>query len=202
MGCEMVDFKFTTNWFEANANYWDILKAHLVKHFENDLNCLDIGTFEGRSAVWMAQNLIGANGSLHIVDPVKDHYKKNLLHNISALPNSNLVKLHTGDSVTELPAIYKEFGEYFHFIYIDAGKTAADNCLNALVAERMLHKNGLLVVDDYLWGGHLIDQRLSPKLGIDMYSNLSLLTAPQNTPRSQAVFLKVFDNEKLENSNK
>lgn len=198
----MTSFKFTTEWFEANSSYWNLLKSHLVKNFGSDLNCVDVGAFEGRSLVWMAENLIGNDGSLHVIDPVKESYKDNLLHNLNVLTNNEKVELHTGDSVTELPRLYKKHGEYFHFIYIDAGKTAADNCLNALIAERMLHKNGLLVIDDYLWGGTTIDPRLSPRLGIDMFSNLSLLTVPQNTPRTQAVFLKVFDNDKLNDANK
>ena len=198
----MPDYRFTTKWFEANAKYWDILKTHLTKNFGSDLRCVDVGTHEGRSAVWMAENLVGTNGSIHIVDPVRENYKDNLLHNLSVIPNPKQTNLLAGDSVIELPRLLGEYGEYFHFIYIDAGKTASDNCLNALIAERMLLKNGLLVVDDYLWGEPNVDQRLSPRLGIDVYSSLSLLTTPQNTPRTQAVFLKVFNNETLDSANK
>ena len=66
----------------------------------------------------------------------------------------------------------------------------------------MLKKGGLLVIDDYLWKDNSDDARLSPKLGIDLFSSLTLLTQMQNTPRTQAAFLKTFDNKKMTDANK
>ena len=199
----MSNYKFTTKWFEKTATgYWDTLKKYLVEKFGHNLNCLDVGAYEGRSAIWMADNLIGSDGSLHIIDILKDSYKDNLMFNLGQIEKQNSIKLHDGDSIIKLPILLDQLGEYFHFIYIDAGKTAADNCLNSLIAERMLKKGGLLVIDDYLWKDSSDDARLSPKLGIDLFSSLTLLTQMQNTPRTQAAFLKIFDNKKMTDANK
>lgn len=199
----MKEYSFSNNWFDATAaHYWDRLKKHLLKTFQTNLNCLDIGTYEGRSAIWMVENLIKDSGSLHIVDPLRDDYKSTLLRNISKTGIEERIFLHEGDSIIELPKILEEKSEYFSFIYIDAGKTASDNCLNALLAERMLKVGGILVIDDYLWGKPGIDFRYAPRLGIDSYASLTLLTELQNTPRTQAVFIKHSSNGTLLVANK
>lgn len=198
----MTDFKFTTQWFEATAlGYWAVLQTYVNNKFGNNANCLDVGTYEGRSAVWMAENLIGTDGELHIVDPMKGNYVTNLEHNLKLIERQFRVITHAGDSVIELPKLLSGRGEFFHFIYIDAGKTATDNCLNALLCERLLVVGGLLIIDDYLWSDGSSDIRRSPKFGIDVYSNLTMLTKPQNTPRTQAVFTKTLPNEILYKAN-
>ena len=194
----MTKYTFTNSWFESTAEpYWPSLKQYLNNSFGENLNCLDVGTYEGRSAVWMAENLVGSSGSVHLVDPLKGPYKEILLENIEAVPNKERVLLHALDSVIAMPKLFEEYGEHFHFVYIDAGKSASDNCLNALIGERLLVKGGLLVIDDYLWSRGDADLRRCPKLGVDLYSSLTLLTSMQNTPRTQAVFKKEFDNQAL-----
>lgn len=195
-------YKFSTDWFEGNAGYyWGQLGDYLKNTFGENCDCLDVGTFEGRSAVYMIENFLGRTGALHIIDPLRESYHPILLKNLEYTGAIDRVHIHAGDSVIELPKLLEIRPESFQLIYLDAGKTASDNCLNALISERLLCKGGLLVIDDYLWLGNNHDPRYCPRLGIDFYSTLTILTRISGTPRTQAVFIKHSSNETLLDAN-
>lgn len=45
-------YDFTTNWFKPDLPQWQ----RLIKEFvTKPVNCLEIGCFEGRSAVWILE---------------------------------------------------------------------------------------------------------------------------------------------------
>lgn len=47
-------YDFTTNWFKPNLSQWQ----RLVEEFSTkQVNGLEIGCFEGRSAVWILENI-------------------------------------------------------------------------------------------------------------------------------------------------
>lgn len=53
-------YDFTTNWFEPALPQW----PRLIQEFSaKPVNCLEIGCFEGRSAVWILENVCTHPGS-------------------------------------------------------------------------------------------------------------------------------------------
>jgi predicted O-methyltransferase YrrM len=88
----------------------------------------------------------------------------------------------------------------FDFVYIDAGKTAGDNIVNLILAERLLKVGGILVVDDFNWD-KLSDPRYCPKLGITSFMNITLLSEVF-MEGYQMVFKKIKDNNELIKHNK
>lgn len=199
----MKNYQFTSDWFSAaGGRYWEVFVSYLHNKFGQGLIVADVGSYEGRSAIWMIENLISSGGEIHIVDSIRGEVAERLFHNIKESGiEQERVLLHAGDSVIKLPKLLETHAEKFHFIFIDAGKSAADNLLNALIAERLLAVGGVLVIDDYSWAKAHMDPRVSPKLGINLFSSVTLLMAENETPRTQASFVKIKDNNSLFHTN-
>lgn len=170
----MTNYQFTTDWFSHNIPEWNKLADHLHQEFGNDLNCLEVGTWEGRSALYMLDNFVGS-GQLTVIDQFHspEAYRR-YLANINLNLKKERVKTLTGLSIVEMSRLLSEKQE-FHFIYIDAGKTAVDNLANLIIGERLLKVGGIMVVDDYGWNKDS-DPKLCPKLGIDCFQQVSLLS--------------------------
>src|SRR5262245_25169347 len=50
------DYHYTFDWFSHNIPVWEQHLAHLAGR--SDLRCLEIGSFEGRSAVWLLTHIL------------------------------------------------------------------------------------------------------------------------------------------------
>lgn len=196
----MSEYEFTADYLSHNIWRWEKIYQYLSSNFGSDLNCLEIGTFEGRSAIYLLDNFVGDSGKLTVIDqfkynPVKSRY----LRNMNFHPKHNQVKTLIGLSFIELAKLYEQQSE-FDFIYIDAGKSAGDNLVNLMLAERILKVGGIIVVDDYQWD-NLPDPKHCPRLGIDSFIKLTLLSEVF-MEGYQMVFKKIKDNEELKKFNK
>ena len=96
---------FTVDWFSHNIPSWDIY----LNNFKNkpNLNFLEIGSFQGRSTVWLLENILtDENSSITCIDTfegsIEHHiYSKNELinlfdifvHNVSTFKNKiNIIR--------------------------------------------------------------------------------------------------------------
>ena len=197
----MTKYEFTTDMFSANAEKWNDIRTHLKQNFGDNLHCIDVGSFEGQSAMYMSDNLIGDNGSLTIID--LGNKIKTLYKNILASNKSKQIVTFIGDSVEMLPKLLSD-KEKYHFIYIDAGKNSCDNLTNLLIAERLLVVNGVVIVDDYntemrKWPKK--EMRLNPKLGVDLFLQVTLLCEPYDLTGYQAIIIKTKDNKSIKVNN-
>ena len=91
----MTDYKFTQDWFSHNIPVWEQLATLLPEH----KSFLEIGSFEGRSAVWIIENMMNPGDWIDCVDTWEgsEEHKNGELngaearfdHNIIAVLNCN-----------------------------------------------------------------------------------------------------------------
>ncbi len=167
---EGVEYEFTTDWFSWNIPVWEKLFAP-VKGAAN-LRYLEVGVYEGRSALWMLENVLtDSTASVTGIDPFDGPYKDRCISNIEKSGASEKVTLITGYSqlvMRELPL------NSYDIIYID-GAHAKDAVMeDAVLSWRLLKDGGLLIFDDYRWAGSMVSSGIdedtdAPKLALDPF---------------------------------
>jgi len=176
----MSDYQYTKDWFGWAPRVWEQLIPHLParKHF------LEIGAFEGRSAVWTVEKMMEDGGEIYCIDT----WEGGAEHTLEDMNGAEIrfdqnMELITGNymerkvnkckglSTTWLPAIAQE-KLLFDFIYIDGSHLAKDVLTDACMSWPLLKKNGFMVFDDYMWKppGFSINQR--PKSAVDAFVNM------------------------------
>jgi predicted O-methyltransferase YrrM len=111
-------------------------------------NILEIGTYTGYSAIWMA-GAMPEGGKLHTID--KNEELEDMMHRYFEKAGlTDKIVLHIGDALDIIPTLQ----ETFDMVYIDADK---ENYLNyyEMVIEKT-RKGGLIVADNVLWHGKVI----------------------------------------------
>lgn len=127
------------NWSEWLGSY---------KNKEN-LNFLEIGSQEGRSAVWFLTAILTHQTSrLTCIDPMWDNNESTFKHNIELTGAADKVRLIKKNSEEAL--LYLKENS-FDFIYIDGSHMAINVLADSIYSWQLLKKNGLLLFDDYLW---------------------------------------------------
>ncbi|PWU05250.1 MAG: class I SAM-dependent methyltransferase [Verrucomicrobia bacterium] len=168
---------FTTDWFSNNIEVWDTYKTEFDR--KPNIRCLEIGSWEGRSSLYIARNYCnGPDSRLYCIDTwegSKEHsdelriglYER-FLGNTKDLRKKKRIVAHRGYSkevLLELSAkINKGKGRKFNFIYIDGSHEAKDVLMDAVLAWELLEEGGILIFDDYGWCG---DSHHCPKPAID-----------------------------------
>jgi SAM-dependent methyltransferase len=139
--------RYTQDWFSYHEEHWSRHFGHLSGR--PGLQAVEIGSFEGRSACWIVQNLLtGENSRLICVDPFADYLgqEANFDHNVlTAGCGERIVKLR-GRSHQLLPHLA---AESFDFIYVDGSHQMLDVLQDAAMCWRLVRSGGLLVFDDY-----------------------------------------------------
>lgn len=74
---------------------------------------------------------------------------KSIEQNLINLPNLNSLKLIKGDTNKILPDYYKNFHNYFDFIFIDGGHSIETISNDFNFSLKMIKKNGYIILDDY-----------------------------------------------------
>jgi predicted O-methyltransferase YrrM len=161
-------YEFTSDWVGRNVVHWE--KALASMKGKADLRALEVGSYEGRSAVWFLENILThPRSSITCVDifgiPVVE---ARFDRNTSAAKFSNKIVKFKGRSDEAL----KQFKPAsFDFIYIDGSHVAKDVLVDAVLAWELLKPGGVIIFDDYEWNGR--DARLGrhrrPMLAIDAF---------------------------------
>lgn len=167
-------YKFTRDWFSAN-NAQPLFKAIFEKILAKTSSpkVLEIGTYEGRSAIFTLENL--PNSELHCVDTFegsnvhtneeREGVWDRFMHNCAEFIKEGRLNVHRGDSKFVLADLLVSEGlrEFFDMIYVD-GDHSASGVMHDLVQSWMLLKSGgFLICDDYIWEVSIkIDNTPSP----------------------------------------
>lgn len=176
----MSDYKFTKDWFHWAPKVW----THLHPLMPNKTKFLEIGSYEGRSAVWLLEHMVEEGGELFCVDTweggeehVNDDMKgaeDRFHHNINIakqkFPNRAVFTFRS-TSVEALAAMHATKTSKFDFIYIDGSHIAKDVLTDACMSWPLLKKDGVMVFDDYLWGDMSRPNHV-PKSAIDAFVNI------------------------------
>jgi SAM-dependent methyltransferase len=155
------------------ANNW-MRFVNVAEHSAKPIKYLEIGAFYGANLISVANSYAShPNSELHAVDPWEDYneypeYKgeqpsihATFLSNIMKSGSQNKITVHRGYSNLEVP---KFEDAYFDIIYIDGNHNPEYVLEDAVLCFRKLKPNGMLIFDDYGWGGPDLTQK-----GIDAF---------------------------------
>src|SRR3989339_675257 len=152
-------YHFQADWFSHNIPVWEKLLAE----FKNRLNLrfLEVGTFEGQSAIWVINNILTHPSSKIVcVDTFEgssEHpgmgidisaIETTFRHNVAVARGEERVEIRKGYSREILRTLPLTS---FDFAYIDGSHLAADVLTDAVLTFPLLKKGGILVFDDYHW---------------------------------------------------
>lgn len=174
-------FQFTEDWFLPHPPTW--LK-HVVPHMPNGapIACMEIGSYEGLSATWIAENMLThPESTLHCLD----HWlgggtlKGRFIHNLNLTGKGTQVTPMHGKAYASLIQL-NYLKHAFDFIYIDGDHQAKAALQDAALCWPMLKQGGIMVFDDYPWqfpegyqGSSVSPAPLiPPKPGVDAFLEL------------------------------
>ena len=180
----MTDYQFTKDWFSWAPQVWEQLIPHLPGE-GGDREFLEIGSFEGRSAVWIVENMMQDGDILGCIDTWEggeEHGEENMGsveerfdHNIAVLcakyPERYTDKYKSTSTAALAEIMQGGRKPTFEFIYIDGSHIAKDVLTDACMAWALLKPKGIMVFDDYMWGDPR-DILHRPKPAIDAFTNL------------------------------
>lgn len=178
-------YQYTNDWFKYAEAIWPELIKHLPAR-NGRRRFLEIGSYEGRSAVWIMEHAMIPGDQLVCVDTWKGGEEHSSI-DMSAVEkrfdaNIELAKYRAGkhdvqkvksESIIELANQLRTMkdGELFDFIYIDGSHQAPDVLADAVLAWKLLKLGGIMVFDDYLWGDPRVPLH-RPKIAIDAFMNI------------------------------
>jgi predicted O-methyltransferase YrrM len=143
----MPGYTFTTDHVSPHQAVWTNCLGALAGL--PDVRMLEIGSFEGRSALWFLENILtGEGSSITCVDGFWAPYGEIFDRNISASGRERQVTKLAGRSEVVLPAL-ADAG--FDVVYIDAGHREQEVRDDAREAWRVAKPGGILIFDDYGW---------------------------------------------------
>ncbi len=111
---------------------------------------LEVGTFTGYASLWMAQAL-SDDGLLHTIDR-NEELEDRVRSYFNESGVDHRIVYHLGDAREVIPTL----SETFDLVFIDADKDNYEHYY-ALIIDKV-RENGLIVVDNVLWGGKVISE--------------------------------------------
>jgi len=131
------------------------------------IRMLEIGSYEGRSAVWFLENILTHPDSrLVCIDPFFDPRREMRFdHNIRLCRAEARLDKRRERSEAVLPQLERAS---FDLIYVDGSHDAPLVLLDAMLSWELLKPGGILAFDDYEWEPRRPPQS-RPKLAIDLF---------------------------------
>lgn len=163
----MSKYEFTKDWFSVREVLWT---SHFGRLAFRAVHALEIGSLEGRSAVWMLDHLlVHPESRLDCIDIFHNcEFESRFDRNIAASGAAHKVRKHRGFSwvhLRELPP------NDFDLIYVDGSHHGQCVIEDAVLSFRLLKRNGYLVFDDYPWQKNEAHP-VFPKDAIDAFKHL------------------------------
>jgi len=158
-------YSFTADWMSGAVEHW---RQNLAKFAGRPgVRMLEIGSYEGRSAIWFLENILTHSDSrLLCVDPFSDRRQEMRFdHNMKLCSAQARLEKRPGRSEAVLPQLQRAS---FDLIYVDGSHDAPFVLLDAMLSWELLKPGGILLFDDYEWEPQLPPER-RPKLAIDLF---------------------------------
>ena len=143
---------------ETNLNipYPNMLTGHVQGRFLSFMSrlirpqrVLEVGTYTGYSAMCFAEGL-AEGGVIHTIDKNPELEEIAIRYFTEAGLNDTIIR-HQGDALMIIPKL----PDSFDLIFLDADKENYPNYLGML--KRKLNPGGLLMVDNTLWNGKVLE---------------------------------------------
>ena len=132
---------------------------HLIVKISNTKKILEIGTFTGLSGLTMSLSL-PIDGKLVTLDKNTERHK--IASNFfKKAKQESKIKTIIGPALESLSSL-KNKEQKFDLIFIDADKENYKNYYNQSLD--LIEKNGLIIVDNVLWHGEVVDVKKQDKL--------------------------------------
>ena len=180
-------YSFTADWFSVCIPAWRELLSQMAEIGK----VLEIGSFEGRSTVWLIENAFNARGTgeLYCIDTWKggiEHsaadmaaVEERFLRNVATAKGRSrsdvTVHVRKGTSSALLPGLVAEgHALSFDMIHVDGSHQCPDVLSDLVLAFQLCKVGGLILCDDYEWSHepHGSEDLLNqPKLAIDSFVN-------------------------------
>lgn len=156
-----MEYQFTENWMNFNIPSWSKIFTEILP---NPKRLLEIGSYEGCSAVWLLNNAMKEDSILYCIDTWEDaSVEARFDHNCA---DKRIVKSKNRSS-NELRILNLNDWD---FIYIDGSHVACDVLEDLVLSWRLCKIGGVIICDDFLWGMDK-NPRDTPKLAIDAFLN-------------------------------
>jgi hypothetical protein len=142
-------YDFTSDWFSPDIPVWQ--KAMEPYRGKPRVHYLEIGAYEGRSAVWMLEHVLtDPTSRATVIDlfdgPFEARYRANI-EKTGAAERVTTIKGFSQIAARSLPM------NSFDVIYIDGSHSQDDVLEDAVACWRLLKPGGILIFDDYWYAG-------------------------------------------------
>jgi len=132
---------------------------HLIIKISNIKKILEIGTFTGLSGLTMSLSL-PSDGELITLD--KNEERNKIASSFfKKAKQENKIKAIIGSALESISNLKKK-EQKFDLVFIDADKENYKNYYNQSLD--LIEKNGLIIVDNVLWHGEVVDTKKQDKL--------------------------------------
>jgi predicted O-methyltransferase YrrM len=168
-------YEFSADWFSEKTPAWEAALAPFKA--KPGVQYLEVGVYEGMSVAWMLENILTDPSSrvtavdifygtvTESVNGFSEALRDKFLRNVEAAGGTDKIRVITEFSQTALRRLP---AQYFDIIYIDGSHMAPDVLEDAVLAMRLLKKDGVLIFDDYRW--KMKDPLMNrPKYALDVF---------------------------------
>ncbi|MCM8787689.1 MAG: class I SAM-dependent methyltransferase [Candidatus Omnitrophica bacterium] len=169
-------YNFSVDNFSSRIPLWE----KILQKFKGkpNIHYLEIGLFEGKSFLWMLENILTHPTSTATgIDPFTKtktyplyrslEYEKFFYKNLKISGLNKKTKIIKGFAQVELKKLPHNF---YDIIYIDGDHSANAVLINAVLCWFLLKKEGILIFDDYLWKMDELPAYKRPKDAIDCFT--------------------------------
>ena len=141
------EYEYTEDYVTWNVEQWKKWFAHLIG--KPGVKALEVGTYEGRSAVWFLENILtGPGASLVTCDIGCDAAKTaRAKANLSHFSNCRMDWRGSQDVLPDLHAS----ADRYHFAYVDGSHDAPDVLRDMCAVWELLLPGGIMLCDDWQW---------------------------------------------------
>ena len=146
-------YTFTTNWFVHKIPTWtNVLKDLKGKP---DIQYLEIGTFEGRSAIWVLENILThPTARATIIDGFEENTYKTFTSNLALSGEASKVKIVSGLSTEKMKEVPSNS---IDFAYIDGSGKGIVMLSDLVNTWNALKVGGIIIVSRYELNAYLRD---------------------------------------------
>lgn len=155
---------YTQDWTSKNIPLWEeFLPSYKDKP---DVHLLEIGVWEGRSALWFLENILTGDGATYTGIDLNE--SENLKKNFASSSYKDRMTFIQGHSNQILKSEFKD--RSFDIIYVDGDHRSYGVVEDAILAWPLLKVGGVMIFDDYKLGEYMnVPSYEDAKYGIDFF---------------------------------